>query len=350
MDHVDLTVLPVPDNAALGTRTVVLNLTANAAFTIDPSRASATVTLMDDDPIVGVVATGPAHELGLVPGTFTFTRSVTTSSPLTVTYSITGTAKSGTNYLPIPTSVTIPANAASAAITVTPKKDTVARGPLSVIVTLAPGTAAGDLYSCDPAHKSDTLTLIDDQPVVSIEATQPNAADFDAAQQDQVPALFTVKRSLVNASPLTVHYTVKGTAINGTDYTAIPTSVVIPANAASIPITVTPKDNHVYKPTQTIILTLTPVTTTYSVDPASPSANGTLSHNEAHRGRRLDPGRYRAEREPRNLHSDGDAAGLGPHRRPASRCRRSPSRCRTPSPGRRRMGPTIRSRRRVPFP
>ena len=117
-------------------------------------------------------------------------------------------------------------------------------------------------------------------PAVGIAPAQANAADSDATAEDQVPGLFTITRSPVTPSPLTVHYTVGGTAVNGTDYTAIPTSVIIPANAASTTITVAPKNNKIYKPTQTILLTLTPVATAYSVDPTNPNATVTLTHDE----------------------------------------------------------------------
>ena len=41
------------------------------------------------------------------------------------------------------------------------------------------------------------------------------------------------------SSPFTVNYTVFGTGVAGTDYTALPGSVVIPANATSVSVPVT---------------------------------------------------------------------------------------------------------------
>ena len=89
-----------------------------------------------------------------------------------------------------------------------------------------------------------------------------------------------ITRNPVTPSPLTVHYTMTGTAINGNDYAAIPTFVTLPANVASAPITLTPKNNHLYKPAQTIIAALCPAATAYSIDQGCPKANGTLTHNE----------------------------------------------------------------------
>ena len=53
-----------------------------------------------------------------------------------------------------------------------------------------------------------------------------------------LPGRFTIKRSIVRTSPQTIHLLAHGTAISGYDYTALPDSVIIPANATSTTITV----------------------------------------------------------------------------------------------------------------
>jgi hypothetical protein len=45
--------------------------------------------------------------------------------------------------------------------------------------------------------------------------------------------VYTFTRSGVTTNPLTVNYTIGGTATNGTDYTSIPTSVTFAANSAT---------------------------------------------------------------------------------------------------------------------
>ncbi len=52
-------------------------------------------------------------------------------------------------------------------------------------------------------------------------------------------ATFTVSRTMASSQSITVHYTMKGTATNGTDYTlsGIPGQVTIPANASSATVT-----------------------------------------------------------------------------------------------------------------
>ena len=55
-----------------------------------------------------------------------------------------------------------------------------------------------------------------------------------------------------------MNYTVSGTATAGADYTALPGSVMIPANSLSNTILVQPLDDTLVEPTETVTLTLTP--------------------------------------------------------------------------------------------
>ncbi len=89
-------------------------------------------------------------------------------------------------------------------------------------------------------------------PTVGVTAPDPNAAEPND------PGLFTVSRTGSAASALTVSVAVSGTATNGGDYALIPGTVVIPADASSVPIPVTVIDDSQVEPTETVILTLVP--------------------------------------------------------------------------------------------
>ena len=102
-------------------------------------------------------------------------------------------------------------------------------------------------------------------PTVTVAATDANAAE--AATPNT--GIFTVSRTGSTAAALTVNYTVGGTATNGTDYTTIPTSVVIPAGSASATITVTPIDDTASEGNETVVVTLSS-SASYTV--GSPSA------------------------------------------------------------------------------
>ena len=80
------------------------------------------------------------NELGCVPATLTVSRANPDPFPLVVNYSFTpGTAVAGVNYVDDAGSVTIPANATSATITVTPLIDTATTTDTSLTVSIAAG-------------------------------------------------------------------------------------------------------------------------------------------------------------------------------------------------------------------
>ena len=86
-------------------------------------------------------------------------------------------------------------------------------------------------------------------PTVTLTATSPNASDTGP-----VNGTFTVTRTGATTSALTVTYSIAGTAINGTNYSTLTGSVVIPAGQSSANITVVPTDNGVPKNTETVNL------------------------------------------------------------------------------------------------
>jgi hypothetical protein len=207
------------------------------------------VTIADNDlPEVTITATDAnAAEQGQDPGTFTVTRTGPTTNPLTVNYTIGGTATNGTDYQTIGTSVTIPAGQASATVTITPIDDALIEGPETVILTLA----ADPAYTIG-AQNTATATIADnDFPVVTITAT-----DANAAEQGQDPGTFTVTRTGPTTNPLTVNYTIGGTATNGTDFQNILASVTVAAGQTSATVTVTPVDDAAIEGPETVILTL----------------------------------------------------------------------------------------------
>jgi hypothetical protein len=80
---------------------------------------------------------GTATEAGATTGAFRVSRTGSTASPLTVFYSVAGTATPGTDYTALPGSVTIPAGVAAANILVKPINDTLKEGNQTVVVTLS---------------------------------------------------------------------------------------------------------------------------------------------------------------------------------------------------------------------
>lgn len=88
-------------------------------------------------------------------------------------------------------------------------------------------------------------------PVIDINATSPIAS-----YNDSLNGQFTITRSgsgISTASSLNVSYTIRGTALNGTDYQTIQNNVTIPAGQTSATINITPLTSGSYK---TVFITL----------------------------------------------------------------------------------------------
>ena len=111
-------------------------------------------------------------------------------------------------------------------------------------------------------------------PLVNITAT-----DAAASETGPDPGVFHFTRSGFTFSPLTVIYTITGTA-SAADYTpALTGSQVIPAGAASVDVTITPVDDVLSEGTETLTLTVTD-TGSYDVG-ANGSASITIQDNDA---------------------------------------------------------------------
>ncbi len=103
-------------------------------------------------PVVNVWATnGSAVEPQggtAVPGTLSFSRSGPPDAALTLQIALSGTATPGSDFTALPASVTIPAGASTASLTVTPLADSLAEGSEDLVVSITP----------DPAYQISALS------------------------------------------------------------------------------------------------------------------------------------------------------------------------------------------------
>jgi hypothetical protein len=118
----------------------------DGAYTVG-SPAAATVTIADNDrPTVTIVATDPtASDTARDTGTFTISRTGPTTAPLLVTFTVTGTATGGADYPALGTSLTMPADASTVTLTVTPVADGVSEPneTVEVFLTANPSVRVG---------------------------------------------------------------------------------------------------------------------------------------------------------------------------------------------------------------
>ena len=153
--------------------------------------------------------------------------------------------------------------------------------------------AAGTGYALPVlAERAVTLTVEDNEPVVSIASLGFTGADNAAAETDAGEAsnraVFRISRTGSTDTALAVKFTKSGTA-GTTDYTLIvggvalaTTTVTIPAGVDHIDVFVDPTNDQVLENSETVILKLAANAAVYSLDPllANQSATVTVADNE----------------------------------------------------------------------
>jgi YD repeat-containing protein len=228
------------------------------------------VTLVPD-PLVTLVASQPqASQIGPTPGQFTITRYGDLVDNLTINYTKGGTATYTTDYTLSSgtSSVVIPANQASVTINVSPVATTNVGPDKTVVLSLAPGT-----YTTN-AQSTATVVIANKNPVVNITAPDPSATEGGDS------GLFTNTRTADPSLPLTVLYTIGGTAVNGTDYALISNSVVIPAGQTLASITIAPTGDVLPSSPATVSLTLI-TTNGYVIGAANAATVSITNYNDA---------------------------------------------------------------------
>ncbi len=99
---------------------------------------------------------------------------------------------------------------------------------------------------------SGSFTLLTPATQISVSASTPLALE-----QAGTAGVFTITRTAEDiADPVTVFYTITGSATNEVDYAAITNQVTIPANETSATVTITPVDDTIPEPTETVVLTI----------------------------------------------------------------------------------------------
>ncbi len=200
--------LGTPTNANLGTTTVNTLTITEPAPTVQFSTASETVSASA--------------------GSFSITVSLSAASTqaVTVPFTLSGTAVSGTDYsgvAPGSLTLTIPAGQNSATITGTLLADPGANQTL--IVTLGAPTNA-----TPGTNTVNTLTIAESTPTVQF-STASEIVDASAGTFS-----ITVSLSAASNQAVTVPYTLSGTAQSGIDYKVNANPLVIPAGSTSATI------------------------------------------------------------------------------------------------------------------
>ena len=235
--------------AATGSYPVTLRVTDASTPSGAPYFELETFTLTVSPPPSVTMTVSPASvsEDGATNLTYTVTRSLNLSSPTVVNITTSGTATSGVDYTGGVATVTIPSGATTATITINPAVDGTVEPDETVTLTVA----AGSGYTVGaPASATGTI-LNDDMPSATISVSPASVAE------DGAPNLvYTVTLNQAAFSPISVDYTIGGTAANGTDYATIASPLVIPAGNTTGTITVNPTADATIEADETVTLTL----------------------------------------------------------------------------------------------
>ncbi len=223
-------------------------------ISMDPLASSATLTIFDNDSAkISIATTKQGNEAGPVSGQFIITQSVPSSTDTVVTFSVSGTATPLADYLPLTSTVTIPAGQTTVAITVGTLDDFIVEADetLNVLITKASGDPQ---ISIDLLANKVAVTIIDND---SAKVSMIKLNDLN--EGSPLLGAVLVAQSSPSSTPTVVTYSVSGTASPLADYLPLSGTVTIPAGQTTAAITMTAIDDLIVEFDETVILQLTKV-------------------------------------------------------------------------------------------
>ena len=265
-------VLSGTTSAATGLYNVTIRVTDSSTgigtnFQLQPF----TLTVSPPPSVSIAVAPASVTEDGAPTLVYTVTRSLNLSSPTTVNITTSGTATSGSDYGGAAATVTIPANATTATVTIDPAVDAAVEIDETVILTVVAGTG----YSVGtPASATGTI-LNDDLTNLTI-----NDVTLNEGNSGTTTATFTVTLSApAGTGGVTFDIgTANGTATGGIDYvTRILVAQTIPAGSSTYSFDVLVNGDVLNEANETFFVNVTNVAGATVVDG---QGLGTISNDD----------------------------------------------------------------------
>jgi RHS repeat-associated protein len=252
-------VKPIDDNIYEGNETVILTLADGGTnYKLDPVKSTGTVTITDNEtrPTISISdatpATGKEGDPNAKNRVFTIALSNPSTETITVDYTtLDGTAVAGSDYTATQGKITFKqGEPTTQTVTATILDDAIFEDPETFKVKLTNPTNA------TLAQAEGTATIIDDDlPGISLIVTDSEAAETKHGKPTN-PGQFTLKRTGSTTNPLTVKYTVKGSATNGTDYQKLPDTITFAAGSDTASIDINVIDDKIYEGTEKVNLKL----------------------------------------------------------------------------------------------
>jgi subtilisin family serine protease/subtilase family serine protease len=161
---------------AVGVHTITLEVTDNNGET---DTDTVVITVNPPNQVTVTASTVQAQEAPPQNGLFTISRSGITNAPLTVRYTVTGTAVAGSDYVTLSGAATIQPGSSAATIVVTPIDDQLSENDETVVLTISADAA----YSVG-APNSATVTIISDDVPPDLIAASLSVPSTGGADRD----------------------------------------------------------------------------------------------------------------------------------------------------------------------
>ncbi|MDB5391628.1 MAG: hypothetical protein JWM11_7274 [Planctomycetaceae bacterium] len=242
-------------------KTVILTL-GSAINAVAGTVTSTTLTIKDKNVVPTVTFTTSAASAVEDSGTYNVTVNLSdaVSVPVTIPFTVGGTASDPDNFTIDASPLVIPAGQTSGTIAVHLVDSASVQPPETVNLTL------GNLTNATPgAITTTTLNIID----VTALPTVSFAASSVSTVENAGSISLVVNLSAASSLDTTIPFTASGTATDPSDYTIATSPLVIPAGMTSGVITLHVVNTVGYEPTESAVVTLgTPTNATLGAQPA----------------------------------------------------------------------------------
>jgi len=184
--------------------------------------------------------------------TFIISLSAASSNPVSVTYTTAnGTALVGSDFTAVSSTVTIPAGQTSVQVTINVIGDTNVEPDETFVVNLSAPTNA----TLADSQGQGTILNDDSAPTPTLTINDVSKAEGNSGT---TAFTFTISLSAASSNPVSVTYTTaNGTALVGSDFTAVSSTVTIPAGQTSVQVTINVIGDTNVEPDETFLVNLT---------------------------------------------------------------------------------------------
>ncbi|WP_040727020.1 immunoglobulin-like domain-containing protein [Thiomicrorhabdus sp. Kp2] len=294
-DHVDFTVSNNDDAYAEGDESYTVTLsgvTTGGGFeAVNVDKTPVETVIKDnttpgtesDDEVINVTLTGDTSVAEGGTATYTVTLDQPTATEMQVEVQTGHITTDNGDLVPTTMLVTIPAGAASADFTVVNNQDTTAEGNENYQVALTGNNTVGGGFETVNIVTTPVNTTIVDNDVLSISINDVTV------NEDAGTMTFTVSLSTDTTTDVTFDYASadNGSALAGSDYTAVSGSGTIAAGDTSTTITVPITDDYIAENPETFLMNLSNITPSVVVadaqgvgtivDEGTPTAGDTIT-------------------------------------------------------------------------